>query len=897
MNPIIESPVTDTSILSNPVIVGVIILVAVTAVIIIALQILRNYFHSQYHVPPEYHNTTLLVTVPKDFTNKEDKEKEVKQLIGIAENFYANLGGVKPQKGFAAYFYGRRDHLALEIVRERSGHIAFYITVPEYSRRFLEQQIHAQYPDAQIDPMEDYNIFTPQGVVQGAFLQLKKQYIFPIQTYQNMETDPLNAITNSLSKFQEGEGGAIQILIRSAKGSWHAWPAKVASEMQQGKKLKEALKSSSGSSKGFVGSIFKSMFTSSKSKDDEILKKTQPHQLSPMEEETIKALEHKTSKAGFDVNIRIIVSARHKQQAEAYLRNIIDSFAQYSGYEFGNGFRAVNVGNNPKLIKDFIYRNFVAKMSYILNTEEVASLYHMPLPYTETPNIKWLSARKAAPPGNLPEEGIILGETEYRGEKKLIRIKEKDRQRHMYIIGQTGSGKSYTMANMAVQDIQRGDGCCLIDPHGGLIDEYVLPNIPKERAEDVIYFDPSDMQRPMGLNLLEYDKKYPEQKTFVINEMINIFDKLYNLSQTGGPMFEQYMRNAMLLVMDDPTDTATLLEIPKVMADKQYRTEKLSKATNIVVKRFWEEEAEKAGGEASLANMVPYITSKLSTFISNDYMRPIIAQKESGFNFRKVMDERKILLINLSKGRIGDLNAKLLGLVMVGKILMASLSRVDIPEEERKPFYLYIDEFQNYVTDSIAVILSEARKYKLCLTMAHQYLGQLVENNDTTIKDAVFGNVGTIAAYRVGVEDAELFAKQFEPVFNEYDVMNVDKYTFNLKLLIDNTHARPFNVKGRTLPKGNLQMVQAIKELSRLKYGKDRNIIESEIALRSIKKPMPPKVFPSSIPPLRPRPLTPPAPTQPGVITPPVSNPVKPTSTNITIPPVTPPPATPPFTV
>jgi hypothetical protein len=331
------------------------------------------------------------------------------------------------------------------------------------------------------------------------------------------------------------------------------------------------------------------------------------------------------------------------------------------------------------------------------------------------------------------------------------------------------------------------------------------------------------------------------------------------------------------------------------MADKQNRTEKLSKATNIVVKRFWEEEAEKAGGEASLANMVPYITSKLSTFISNDYMRPIIAQKESGFNFRKVMDERKILLINLSKGRIGDLNAKLLGLVMVGKILMASLSRVDIPEEERKPFYLYIDEFQNYVTDSIAVILSEARKYKLCLTMAHQYLGQLVENNDTTIKDAVFGNVGTIAAYRVGVEDAELFAKQFEPVFNEYDVMNVDKYTFNLKLLIDNTHARPFNVKGRTLPKGNLQMVQAIKELSRLKYGKDRNIIESEIALRSIKKPMPPKIFPSSIPPLRPRPLTPP-PVSTVTPTAPVSTPNTSVPKNPTLP-VPPTSSTPKFTV
>jgi hypothetical protein len=850
MNPTVASPVADTSIITNPVIVGVLILVVVAAIIIVALQILKKFFHSKYHIPPEYHNTTLQVTVPKDFTNEEDKNKEIKQLIGIAENLYANLGGLKPQKGIKTYFYGRKDHIALEIIKERTNNISFFITVPEYFRRFLEQQVHAQYPDAEIEPIKDYNIFTPQGIVQGAYLQLKKQYIFPIQTYQSMETDPLNAITNSLSKFQEDEGGAIQILIRSAKASWHAWPAKVASEMQQGKKLKEALKSSSkAGTKGFAGGIVKSIFTSSKSKEDDMLSKNQPHQLSPMEEETVKALEQKTAKAGFDVNIRIIVSAKQKEHAEAYLRNVIDAFSQYAGYEYGNGFRAVKVGSSQKLINAFIYRMFVTKRSFILNTEEIASLYHLPLPYTETPNIKWLSARKAAPPNNLPPEGIILGETEYRGEKSLIRINDKDRQRHVYIIGQTGSGKSYTMANMAVQDIQRGDGCCLIDPHGGLIDEYVLPNVPKERVEDVIYFDPSDMERPLGLNLLEYDKKYPEQKTFVVNEMINIFDKLYNLSQTGGPMFEQYMRNSMLLVMDDPDDTATLLDIPKILVDKEYRKEKLAKTTNVVVKRFWEEEAEKAGGEASLANMVPYITSKLSTFISNDYMRPIIAQEESGFNFRKVMDEKKILLINLSKGRIGDLNAELLGLVVVGKILMASLSRVDIPEEERKPFYLYIDEFQNYVTDSIAVILSEARKYKLCLTMAHQYIGQLVEDGDSSIKDAIFGNVGTIAAYRVGVEDAELFAKQFEPIFNEYDVMNVDKFTFNLKLLIDNTHARPFNVKGRTLPAGNPQMVDAIKELSRLKYGRDRNIIEAEIAKRSAMKPVAPKPAPA-VPPL-----------------------------------------------
>lgn len=827
-----EPPVTSQAFLSNPVVLGVGILVIAVFALTVIFLLIRIILRRQYYLPKDYHNITLLITVPREFLREEDKEKELKQLIGTAETFYANLGGLKPQKGLASLFYGRRDHLALEMVKDKEGLISFYITVPQYLQRFLEQQLHAQYPNAQIEPMEDYNIFTPQGVVQGAYLELKKKYIFPIQTYQKLETDPLNALTTSLSKFPKDEGGAIQILIRSAKASWHAWPAKVASEMQQGKKLKEALRSASGGGiLGFVQGVIKTIF-SGKTKEEELLAKQNIHQLSPMEEEIVKSLEEKTSKAGFNVNIRVIVSAKEKEQAQSYLRNIIDSFAQFSGYEYGNGFRAVKVGENQRLIHDFIYRNFNESRAYILNTEEVVSLYHLPLPITDTPNIRWLSAKKATPPSNLSTTGVILGLSEYRGETKEVRIKDEDRQRHIYIIGQTGSGKSYTMANMAVQDIQNGEGCCLIDPHGGLIDEYVLPNVPKERAEDVIYFDPADTGRPMGLNLLEYDVRYPEQKTFVINEMINIFDKLYNLSQTGGPMFEQYMRNAMQLVMDDPESGATLLDIPRVLSDKEYRQYKLSKTTNIVVKKFWEEEAEKAGGEAALANMVPYITSKLNTFISNDYMRPIIAQEKSGFNFRKIMDEGKILLINLSKGRIGDLNAELLGLVLVGKILMAALSRVDLPEAQRKPFYLYIDEFQNYVTDSIAVILSEARKYRLCLTMAHQYVGQLVRNNDTTIKDAVFGNVGTILAYRVGVEDAEIFAKQFEPVFNEFDVMNVEKYTFNLKLLIDNAPARPFNVKGRSLPKGNPHLVTAIKELSRLKYGRERTIVESEIVER-----------------------------------------------------------------
>ena len=385
------------------------------------------------------------------------------------------------------------------------------------------------------------------------------------------------------------------------------------------------------------------------------------------------------------------------------------------------------------------------------------------------------------------------------------------------------------MLNMIIQDIKDGKGVCVIDPHGDLVSA-VMEHITAERIEDVILFDPSDTERPIALNMLEF--KTPEQKTFVINEMINIFDKLYDLKATGGPMFEQYMRNAMLLMMEDPDSGATLLEVPRVLADANFRKYKLSQCLNPVVRDFWEKEAAKAGGEASLANMVPYITSKLTPFVSSDLLRPIISQSKSSFNFRQAMDEQRILLIKLPKGIIGDLSANLLGMVVVGKLLMAALSRVELPEEQRQNFYLYIDEFQNFITESISIILSEARKYKLSLTIAHQYISQLVKGPDTSIRDAVFGNVGTMAAFRIGPDDAELMARQFAPVFNEYDLINIPKYNTYLKLLIDNQNPPAFNLKTISPAAGDKSMVQKVRELSRLKYGRDRQVVENEIIQR-----------------------------------------------------------------
>lgn len=379
---------------------------------------------------------------------------------------------------------------------------------------------------------------------------------------------------------------------------------------------------------------------------------------------------------------------------------------------------------------------------------------------------------------------------------------------------------------MIAQDIRNGDGCCFIDPHGSDVQE-ILSYIPKERIDDVIYFDPAYTARPMGLNMLEFDPRFPEQKTFVVNELMGIFNKLFDMKTSGGPMFEQYFKNSAFLIMEDPESGCTLLEISRVLSDKAFRDMKLAKCKNPIIKQFWVS-AEQTTGEQSLANFVPYITSKFDNFISNDIMRPVVLQEKSVFNFRKIMDEKKILLVNLSKGRLGDINANLIGLVLVGKIQMAALSRVDMFGKPMNDFYLYIDEFQNVTTDSIASILSEARKYRLSLTIAHQYISQLEEN----IKNAVFGNVGNMMVYRISSEDANFVEQKFKPVFTASDILKLDNFNSYVSMLVNGTPTKPFSMTSHwslLKEKGNPEIVESLKELSYLKYGRDRDEIEAEI--------------------------------------------------------------------
>ncbi|MBI4122437.1 MAG: type IV secretory system conjugative DNA transfer family protein [Parcubacteria group bacterium] len=772
---------------------------------------------------------TLRVLLPKESLQVEHQSyhPEPRQLIAPIESFMANLAGLRAERGLVAWFLGRRDHFAFEIVADE-GVISFYVTVPDHLRQFVEQQIQAQYPESVIEERQDYNIFTPRSAIRAAALTFRKSYLFPIRTYQEMEADPLSALTNALSKFRdEARGGAaIQFVVRSAHPRWHAAGNNLAREVRQGKDLSDAIKIATSS---IAGGVVRGLVSGRDGGGvDSPARQGQFVGLSQFEEEAVARIQAKSGKSGFEANIRIVVAAETESKAAAELSGIINSFSQYAGYEYGNAFQPVVSRNLRGFLNDFIYRNFSERRSIILNTEEMASLFHFPLPGTETPNILWLVSKQSGVPVNLPNEGIVLGHSVYRGEDAVVRLKEDDRRRHLYIIGKSGTGKSALLSNMARQDIEEGRGVCVIDPHGDLVDT-VLSYVPESRTRDVIYFDPGDAERPMGLNMLEYRDE--SQKDFAVQEMLAIFMKLFP-PEVIGPMFEHNMRNVMLTLMADKEHPGTIIDIPRMFTDTAYQKYKVAKLTDPTVRAFWEQEMAKTS-DFHKSEMLGYLISKVGRFVENEMMRNIIGQPKSAFDFRDVMDNRKILLVNLSKGRVGEVNSALLGLIIVSKLQMAAMSRAGMPESQRHDFYLYIDEFQNFVTDSIATILSEARKYRLDLTIAHQYVGQLVdEKGNTKIRDAVFGNVGTMVSFKIGVEDAEIIAKEFAPVFNEYDVINIEQYHAYVKLLIDNTPSKPFQMQTYPPKPGSEEGAVRLKEYSRITYGVERRVVEADIIRR-----------------------------------------------------------------
>ncbi len=760
------------------------------------------------------------VVLPEDRENESSgTHKALKDLISGMEQFFAGMLSLS-SKG------NEGNYMTLEIANPNgSDQFVFYVAVPTLFRDLFEKQIISVFHTARLtEVVDDYNIFNESGVSLGSIVTASENPIYPFKTYEQFDHDPLNSVLNSFSKINKnGEGAAIQIVF-TPQGDYFKKKYEYAIEqIEKGVPVKEAINLPE-TIVGSFGKALTGLFASAPKEGEE--KK-------PIDAEAVQRIKRKLSSPLVATNIRVVVSAESRPHAENILRGIESSFNQFTDTT-SNGLRFTHLDGREamKMFRDFSFRAYSSDHLLPLNIHELTTLIHFHTTLlAPTPQLKQTQSVTAPAPSDLSSEGTLLGVNSYRNVDTDIRMSTDDRLRHFYTIGQTGTGKSTLLKNMIIQDIMAGDGVCMIDPHGiDILD--ILANVPEHRFKDVVYFDPSYVDRPMALNMLEYDRSKPEQKTFVVNELFSIFQKLYGaVPESMGPMFEQYFRNATMLVIEDPDSGCTLLDVSRVMSNKEYRQLKLANCKNPVVVQFWTEVAEKAGGEASLANIVPYITSKFDVFLANDIMRPIVAQEKSSFDFRDIMDNKKILLVNLAKGRLGDINANLIGLILVGKILMAALSRADVVGTNFPPFYLYIDEFQNITTNSISTILSEARKYKLSLNIAHQFIAQLEEG----IRDAVFGNVGSLASFRVGAEDAEYLEKQFSPEFSAKDIMNIDNRNAIVKMLVSGRPAKAFNIRTLPPPVGKPETIESLKQLSYLTYGGDRSEIEAHI-LKKYKK-------------------------------------------------------------
>ncbi|OYV63178.1 MAG: hypothetical protein B7X03_02965, partial [Parcubacteria group bacterium 21-58-10] len=651
------------------------------------------------------------------------RTKTLKELISGMEQFYAGLLSVEQAVP------GEPHYFALELaVPAESPELQFYAAVPNGKRNLFEKQLLAIFPDANlVQQPADYNIFATGGVSLAATAALAENPALPLSDYTDFDYDPLNAITNAFAKIEHtGEGAALQFII-APRGERHVKHyRKILQALRKGEKHSSAF-STPETVLGELARDFSKTLFGSKPADAEKAKEAETRQIEANKTH-IEQVEKKLSSPIVGTSVRLVVSSRDAQKAGQVLGDLEAAFNQFANTQ-GNRLQFARAAPRraQKVFDEFSFRLPDASMMP-LSLRELTTMYHFPpMGILSSPHLKQARFTHAPAPAALPQTGVLLGTNSYRTQETRVYLDPEDRLRHLYIIGQTGTGKTGLMKSMIMQDIKNGEGCCFIDPHGSDILD-ILAAVPPERYKDVIYFDPADLSRPFALNFLEYDMAHPEQKTFIVNELLMIFRRLYgDVPESMGPAFEQYFRNATQLVMEDPSSGSTILDIARVLSNGEFRREKLAKSMNPIVNQFWNEIATKAGGEASLENIVPWITNKFDDFTANDFIRPIVGQQESSFKFRDVMDTKKILLVNLSKGRLGEKNANLLGLIIVGKLFMAALGRADNPRAVYPPFYLYIDEFQNVTTDSIPGILSEARKYKLSLTIAHQFLKQIEE--------------------------------------------------------------------------------------------------------------------------------------------------------------------------
>ncbi len=779
----------------------------------------KNYERSLKMVP-------LLIHLPPPSDDIESSNRDVRDVtdetISKAQVAYNIIAG-QFKKGFKNKFYGQK-HFAFEIVAAK-GSVHFYASVPVSMVDVVQQAVVSAYPSARLEEVSEHNIFSPIGRISGTMggeLTLKEDFAYPIATYQDLKRDALQSVLNALSTLEKDDGAGIQFLIRPADPSWRKKAAALAKRKKGGKDNK----SKSGAVLDYAGQLATALSKPPESKDPN--KPDEKKELSSVEQAVVEAIEDKTRSPGFEVMIRVIASSNISQRAQSIQNNIVASFALFDA-PGKNGFKFTPARDIESFTTAYIMRFFPQENNTnILNAVELATLFHFPdqnnIP---TSQLERQASKQVDGPRNIPDDGIMLGYNIFRGAKKRINLSLEDRRRHVYSVGQTGTGKSTFLENLALQDMLNGNGFAFIDPHGDTV-ENLLAMVPKERTEDVIYFNPSDMEYPLGLNMLEFDD--PDQKDFLIQEAIGMLYKLYDPQRQGiiGPRYEHLFRSAALTVMAGP-DGGTFIDIPKLFSDKNYVNQKLKYVTDQTVLDFWLKEMPGSERSNEFGEVKSWFVSKFGAFLSNQMMRNIIGQTRSAFNLRDIMDNKKILLVNLSKGRTGELNSKLLGMIFVMKFQAAAMSRANIPEADRQDFSLYVDEFQNFSTESFASILSEARKYRLSLIVANQFTTQLTEE----IRDAVFGNIGTIVSFRVGTNDAEFLAKYFSPVFDIHDLQRVPNFNTITRMLVGGVPTQPFSMATLSqLGEPNAQLSTALKQLSAAKFGRPRAQVENEIFSR-----------------------------------------------------------------
>ena len=758
-----------------------------------------------------------------------DERDVINEEISQAQVMYSIISSTLT-KGIKSKLYGQK-HISFEIVAH-DGLINYYAIVPAVLTETMKQAITAAYPSARLEEVHDPNFFSSTGgmdAVVGGEIELKDDFWYPIASYEETKRDASLGLINALSVAKKGDGVGIQILFRPTDEGWTRKSLQRVQNLRDGKKGRREANNFLGRLVyGFgnlVGDLAEALWKPPEAHDPY---KDSEKVLSNLEQEEITKIEEKTKYPGFEVLMRFVASSDSKTRSTALLGGVVSVFSQFDSPNY-NGFKYNQIKRSRDLVEDYVLRNFPQEQNkFILNSVEMASIFHLPSQNSiPTSQVERQATKQVDGPAKLADEGVILGVNEFRGEKKVIRLRTKDRRRHTYVIGATGMGKSILLTNIAYQDMCDGRGFAFIDPHGDAT-ELLMSKVPPERMDDVIYFEPGNMEQPVGMNMFEFQTE--DQKDFIVQEAINMLVSLYDPGNQGifGARAQHMFRNAALLLMSDPNG-GTFIDVPRCFTDPEFVKSKLKYVTDKTVYDYWTKEFPASQKSNDAGEVTSWFVSKWGPFLSNKMMRNILGQTKSGFNIREIMDNKKILLVNLSKGKTGELNAKLLGMIFVMKFQAAAMSRADTPEDDRQDFCLFVDEFQNFSTESFESILSEARKYRLNLVLANQFMTQLTDK----IREAILGNVGTIMSGRLGVTDAELMEKAFAPVFNAEDLHAMPNYSAIATVMMFDMPTSPFTMK--LLPpmgESSNELMERMKVYASSKYGRPREDVEREIEAR-----------------------------------------------------------------